>query len=408
MHRKIMYSSLAGLTAAAGIMAWSWFVGREPGTTHDRVATRATSIEPARFPRIAAAAVPLAGSQAVGADAIKPVSTDQPVRTTRQPAHIEPYERTAIYAKASGFVKNVHADLGSRVKQGEILAELWIPEMEQDLLQKKARVDEAAASVGQAEAAIVAAEAAVVAAAAKVKESRSMISRYQAEVELRRIEYHRISELVQRKSIQQALQDEKLQQLHSAEAALAAAEAAVISAEANERVEQAHAKQAGANRLLAQARLQVAQAELKQTEVLMAYAVIRAPYDGIVTERLVNTGDFARSAASGTTEALFTVMRESPLRVVVDIPESDAGWVRTGLQATLSVDAIKDQTCVGVVRRTAEMLDPQMHTLRIEVEVTDPPEGLRPGMYGAATITDSPPIQEAGHNPAGFGAIVTN
>jgi RND family efflux transporter MFP subunit len=160
-------------------------------------------------------------------------------------------------------------------------------------------------------------------------------------------------------------------------------------------VEQARVKQADANLLLARARLQVAQADLKQAEVFMDYAAIRAPYDGVVTERLIDTGDFARSAANGTTEALFTLMRETPLRIVVDIPESDAGWVRTGLEATLSVDGIKDHTSAGLVQRTAGTLDPQMHTLRIEVELNDPPHGLRPGMYGAVTITDSQPIQAA-------------
>jgi multidrug resistance efflux pump len=288
-------------------------------------------------------------------------------------------------------VSKVNVDLGSRIQRGDCLAELWIPEMQQDRAQKQALVEEAQANVGQAEAAITASEALVAAAAAKVREAKSVVARHQAEVQFRHSEHTRFSELVRTKAIERALEDEKLNQLQSARSALAAAEASVASAEANERVEQARVKQARANLVLAQLHLKVAHSELKQVDILLEYAVIRAPYVGIVTERHIHTGDFAQSAASGKSVPLFTVMRAEPLRIVVDIPEADAGWMRTGLPATLSVDGIKDQPFACVVQRISEILDPSTRTLRIELELTDRTDGLRPGMYGAATITNERP-----------------
>ncbi len=394
LSRVLVVSSSAGLIlVAGGIAAWSWLGGREPGETPGSVASRAAASEPARLPSAARAAVQPAWARPDRSADIQTVSASQEIRTTRQPAHIEPYEHTTIYAKASGFVSKVNVDLGSRVVRGDVLAELWIPEMQQDRAQKQALVEEAQAAVGQAEAAITAGEALVAAAAAKEREAKSVVARYEAEVTLRQSEHMRFAELVRTKSLEKKLEEEKLNQLQSARSALAAAEAGVASAEASERVEQARLKQSRANHILAQSRLKVAQAELAQVEILLDYAVIRAPYDGIVTERHVHTGDFAQSAANGTADPLFTVMRETPLRIVVDIPEVDAGWVRPGLPATLSVDGIKSHQCACVVQRVAEMLDPRTHAMRVEVEVTERVEGLRPGMYGAVTISDTPPSQ---------------
>lgn len=395
--RVILVSSFAGLTlVAGGITAWSWLGGHEPGETSGAVASRAAATEPARLPSTAAtAALPVWTRRESGSD-VQTASASQSVRTTRQPAHVEPYERTTIYAKAAGFVSVVHVDLGDRVKKGQVLAELWIPEMDQQLAQKKALVEEAQAAVGQAVAAITAAEALVAAAAEKIREAQATVASHQAEIKFRKSEHDRFADLVRTsKAVEPKLVEEKLRQLESAEAALVAAEAGIASAQANERVEQARLKQAHANRALAQAKFEVAQVDLKQTEVLMNYAVIRAPYDGVVNERLIDTGDFARSAGNGTAEPLFTVMRETPLRIVVDIPEADAGWVRPGMPAMLSVDGIQNHQCACVVKRVAEMLDPRTHAMRVEVEVTERVEGLRPGMYGAVTITDSP-SQQAG------------
>lgn len=401
LTRVVVILVLAAL-AVGGVCigAWRWSAAREsrdarshrtssnPTTTQAAVGQESHSTQLAWTP---------------AANGVQLASGSQTVQTTKQPARIEPYEHTAIFAKASGFVSKVNVDLGSRIEHGDVLAELWIPEMQQDRAQKQALVEEAQAAVGQAEAAIAASEALVAAAAAKVREAKSVVARSEAEVTFRQSEHTRFTELVNSKALERKLEEEKLNQLQAARSTLAAAEAGVASAEANERVEQARLKQARGNHVLAQSRLKVAQAALKQVQILLDYAVIRAPYDGIVTERHVHSGDFAQSAASGKSVPLFSVMRADPLRIVVDVPEADAGWMRTGLLATLSVDGISGQPFPCVVQRMAEMLDPNTRTLRIELEVTGGSDGLRPGMYGAATITNEQGARSAsGGNQAAF------
>jgi len=310
--------------------------------------------------------------------------------STRQPAQVLPYEKTEILAKASGFISRVHVDIGDRVEKDQLLAELWIPEMEQERLVHVASVDEAAAAVLQMKAAIVAANSLAEAASARVLEAQSSVAQYEAGADFRRAEHGRIAHLVSQKSLNQGLLDEKLNQLKSAESALAAARAAVTSAEAKVHVEQARVEQAEANLAHAEARLKLAEANLKKTDVVMSYAQVRAPFAGLVTHRGIDTGDFVASAASNATEPLLTVCSVDRLRIIVDIPESQAPLIRLGQRATLVVDALKNKSFRGAIKRTAGVLDPRTRTLRVEAELDSPTDELRPGMFGSLTIELTP------------------
>src|SRR5437016_5013940 len=54
-------------------------------------------------------------------------------REVEQPARVEAFEETPLFAKVAGYVSKVHVEIGSRVRQGDLLAELWIPELEEEL-----------------------------------------------------------------------------------------------------------------------------------------------------------------------------------------------------------------------------------------------------------------------------------
>ncbi len=308
-------------------------------------------------------------------------------RTTSQPAHVEPYERTDVYAKASGFVEKVHVDIGDSVKKDQILADLWVPDMEQDRLQNEAAVEESKSSIEQAKANVHAADAMIDAATAKSREAEAKLAAFEADVAFRKNEYARFAKLAADSALNESLVDEKLYQLKGAEAALLVAKASIESADANANVERAKQLQAQAELANAVARLKVAQSKLRNSEILLAYGKVRAPYDAIVTRRLVDTGFFVTSPASTKTEPLFTVERGDALRIVADIPESESTLVQIGQLVSLKVDAIKDRSYPGRVRRTARVLDAKTRTLRIEAELDELDEQLRPGMFGVLTIT---------------------
>lgn len=330
----------------------------------------------------------------------KAVPTNRPAlegtrRTTSQPAHIVPYEQTDLHAKVSGFVAEVHVDIGDHVMKDQILATLWIPEMEQEHTRLAAVVEEARSAVDQAKASIAAGDAMVAAARAQVHEAEAKVAQHDAEVAFRKIEHERFVRLSSDAALNGSLVDEKLNQLRCAEAALAAAKAGTDTADAEVRVQEAKQLQAQADLANAQARLKVTEANYRRSEILLDYRQIRAPYPAVVARRLADTGDFVTAPSGNESEPLFVVARIDKLRIIADIPEAESSLVSIGQSVTLVVDAIDGRTFPGEIVRSAEVLDPRTRTLRIEASLADE-HHLRPGMFGMLTVAvDARPKEAA-------------
>lgn len=371
------YLPIAGgaalLAAAIGAIAMGW--GEDSSTAQ---AATPDSVQ------VSNSLQPASGS-AANVEVIQP-TVDGLRRTTTQPAHIEPFERTDIHAKSSGYLSEVLVDIGDRVQKGQVIAKLWIPEMVQERAQKASLVDDARAAVEQAQAKIASASAAVGAAEANLAVARANIGADEADVAYRRAEHDRIAKLVETRAMNAAIMDEKRHWLRSAESAFEAANASEQSAAAGVTVSQAGKRQAEADLARSEAQLRVAEANLKHTEIMIDYAQIVAPYDGLITRRWVDSGDFVRSAHDVMTDPLFTIDRDDRLRVVFDIPESQSSQIRVDQPTSLVVDALKGRTFEGRVTRTAGVLDPKTRTLRAEVELESAETGLRPGMYGMITV----------------------
>ena len=141
-------------------------------------------------------------------------------RVTSQPGTIRAFEFAPLYTKVSGFVKTLNVDRGSRVKKGDLLAEIYDPERDVAVIQAKAGLEHSKAAVDQAEASILTAQATVLAAKAKQNEAKATYDKVIASRDYRKKEYERISELVERKSVEARLKDEELDEYHSSEAAV--------------------------------------------------------------------------------------------------------------------------------------------------------------------------------------------
>jgi RND family efflux transporter MFP subunit len=265
-------------------------------------------------------------------------------RAIEQPGfNLEPFEETPLYPRVSGYVGkwNKKKDIGAAVKKGEVLAELDVPEMEVDLRQKKAAVRQARAQVGQAQAAVLAAQA-------QLARSKSQ------------------SERLARLGKGGLMDKENVAEVRLA---YEAAKASLVKANADVKA--------------AEARVEVAEANQVYTETMLGYLQIRAPYDGVVTQRNVNTGDLVKPGG----KPLFVVCQLDPVRVFVNVPGADAVWVRDGDPVTLQLQGAGGEVFPGKVTRNARSLDPQARTLRTEIDLPNPKGKLLPGMYVQARIT---------------------
>jgi RND family efflux transporter MFP subunit len=259
--------------------------------------------------------------------------------------NIEAYERTGLYAKVAGYVLKWNVDMGDSVYKDEILAELYIPEMEVELKQKEAAVQQASSEIKQAEAAVL---------------------RAQAELRRARSQYERLARAGRNGVLDQEQVDETRLGFEGAQAALAKAQADVD---------------------VARARLKVAEADRDHTQTLLQYTKVRAPFDGVVTgRRNINVGDFVQPAAAGKGESLFVVEKINPVRVFINLPELEAVWVRDGDVALIRVQSLQGQQFKGTVTRRSKSLQPQNRTLRTEIDLPNDDGKLLPGMFVNATI----------------------
>jgi HlyD family secretion protein len=316
---------------------------------------------------------------------VKPQRTTL-VATTIQPARIEAFEETPLYAKLPGFVKKVQADIGDRVTAGQTLVTLDIPELADDVAQKEALVVRAEAQVRQSTANIKAFEAAAETARAKIAETRAGVARSKAEYERWQSEFSRIQQLSDNGSVTQKLRDETLNQLSAAEATREETGAAVRSAEASAQQAIADIGKAEADAAAAEAQLQVAKSELARAKTMLSYREILAPYDGVVTRRTVDTGHFVQSPGGAAAKPLMTVARIDKVRVYIEVPEIDAAHVEVGDDVTLIVQALSGAKFQAKVARTSWSLDPANRTLRAEIDIDNDDASLRPGMYASGVI----------------------
>ncbi|OWK37854.1 efflux RND transporter periplasmic adaptor subunit [Fimbriiglobus ruber] len=317
-------------------------------------------------------------------------------RVSTQPGTVEPFEAADLYAKASGFLAEQSVDIGSRVKKGDVLARISVPEYEKQVARDEAKVRDADARVKQMEAHLTAAKADARAADASVTLAKVMVRAKTAFYQYRDKQLKRIKELVRAKALDARLEDEQEDYYLSALEAENAAREGVNTAQ--ERAAAAHAKitQAAADVDEAKADVGVAQAELEKARVLLNYTVIKSPYTGVITRRSFHPGDFIKAADQGGLVPLLTVERTDVMRVVIQVPDRDVPYVHKGGPAVVEIDALPGTVFETkgddkvVVSRWADAEDPATRTMRTEVDVKNPNSLLRHGMYGRATLILSP------------------
>jgi RND family efflux transporter MFP subunit len=254
---------------------------------------------------------------------LAPVVSKQLSRTLDLPGELQPFQSVSIHAKVRGYVDRMLVDRGSDVKQGQLLAELSAPEM-------KAQIAEAESKVQSAES-----------------------ERLQAEAQL---------------AAAQSTSD-RLKKASETPGAIAGNE--LILAQ----------KQVDAARALVEGKRQATQAiqgAVSTLKDLEAYLRIVAPFDGIVTDRMVHPGALV---GPGADPVMLVIQEIAHLRLVVAVPEEDAGGIVRGAQVQFHVPAYPERAYSGVVARISHSLDQKTRTMPVELDVLNRDGSLSPGMY---------------------------
>jgi RND family efflux transporter MFP subunit len=280
-------------------------------------------------------------------------------RPVSQPGFVLAFEETPVFAKLEAYVGKWNFDIGAEVKKGDVLADLYVPELKVELAQKEALVSKARATLQSAQA--------------KVKAVQAAVLRARADLKRWGLEQTRQGRMVKKGTLDQQSLDVVTAQLESARAALAEAQAEVVKAEADEEV--------------ANKEVEVAQANRDYVSTLLDYAQVRAPFPGRVTRRNIDTGHFVRPAKGPDEKPLFVVARTDRMRVAVAVSEVDAVWVPKGAPATVRIQALQGREFPGKVARTSWSLDRTARTLRAEIDLENPGGMLRPNMYAYVTVT---------------------
>jgi multidrug resistance efflux pump len=295
------------------------------------------------------------------------------------------FESTVLVAKQAGYVKTIgrqgdrEIDIGVSVVAGSILAELHIPELEEELSEKQAEARRALAEVVQSKAAVE------IARAMQTQVKQSLIEK-QALRALRAVGLQRITGLVKMGAADLDRKDEARFRLTAADAAVKSTEAEVVTAGANIRKAEADVAQS-----IAEA--EVAAAVVKRLEALNTYRLVKAPFAGVVVARHVDPGAFVRPAGSSADGSpLFEVARIDRVRIVGFVSPSQISVVRPGLKARFhSIGGHGEGVAIsGTVDRSALALDPSSRKMRIEMHVDNTKlEGRDPlsiGQFGTLSV----------------------
>ena len=319
--------------------------------------------------------------------AVVEVLSRQYVETVDLPgASVHGFETTVLEAKVGGYVKQISqlansvtgeledVDIGSLARTGEVLAVLDAPEMVDDLAQTRALVLKAESEVAQAEAAIRQADAEVARDMALVDEARTERDEKDAFVRVRQADFDNQQSLHQKNATTRELVDKAKFQLDAAVAALASVDARIRTAEAMAHVADANREKAEADLTAAQAHVAVAQADMARTQTILDYAQIRAPFDGLITKRMVDHGAFVRPATSNSSAMpLFEITRTDRIRIEVKVPMSRAQRIRVGQPVIIhGIGGLPGFTAEGKITRSADALDQNSRMMNIQVHLSNP------------------------------------
>ena len=278
-------------------------------------------------------------------------------------SELVPFQEIDVYAKESGYVKKLMVDYGTRVKAGEVMAILEIPELEAQLQEDRAEIKNALNEVTRAQ---------------------HELERYQAQYKALHLQYTRLNSVFESQPgivAQQEVDDAQGKDL-AASSQVDAGQAALEAA---------------------QSKLSVARAKMVRDQSLFDYSKITAPFPGVVTERYANLGTLVQAGTNSQAAPIVKLSEDDLFRLVIPVPESYVRYIHVGDPVDVRVPSL-NKTFPGKVARFSVDVKESTRTMHTEVDVKNRDRVLMPGLYADADVSlehrdDIPaiPLQSVNH-----------
>ena len=290
----------------------------------------------------------VADAAAVPAAEVAPVRREAISSTLTVAGQFQAFQEVDLHAKVSGYIRRINVDIGDRVKMGQVIATLEVPELNAQLAGTQAEVRHSQSEINRAESEVARAEADYVALHAA---------------------YTRLEQASQQRPgliAEQELDDARAKD-QNAGAQVNVAKAAV----------EASKEQLGVSR-----------ADRQRAQTLSDYSVVTAPFAGVITMRYADTGSLIQAGTTSNTQAMpvVRVAQSDLLRLRMPVPESSVPYIQEGGAVDVRVLA-NDRHFSGKIVRFARSLDPSTRTMLVEVDVANPDLSLSPGMYAETVMT---------------------
>jgi RND family efflux transporter MFP subunit len=255
------------------------------------------------------------------------------------PGETAAWNTAAIYARVNGYIEHWFNDIGDHVKKGEVLATIETPDLDAELQSAKAKL--------------------------KLGEDQVLVK--QAQLEFAATTYERWRNSPKGVVSDQEREDKK-----------------------------ASYGEAVAELQAARSQVGLDQALVDRIAAFEDFKRVRAPFDGTIIERRVDLGNLVTAGSTTNTTVLYRMTLDDPLRVFINAPQSTAAQLmRLGTPGVITCDYRPNERFKGAVTRTAEAINPEVRTLRVEVDIPNPNHTLVPGTYVNVTfeLQSSDPIE---------------
>ncbi len=260
----------------------------------------------------------------------------------------QPYQEVDLHAKVSGYIRHINVDIGDRVRAGQVIATLEVPELNAQLAGAQAEVRHSQSEIDRAKSQVAGTES-------------SHAALHDAYMRLAQASRQRPGLIAEQEL------DDALAKDQNSEASIDVAKAALEATEEQ---------------------LSVSSADKQRVQALADYSVVTAPFSGVVTKRYADTGSLIQAGTASNTQAMPVVQlaQSNVLRLRMPVPEADVPYIEDGGTVQVKVQAT-GKSFTGKIVRFARALDPSTRTMVTEVDVANPTLELSPGMYAESVIS---------------------